>query len=152
MSKNKSNNLYVFVKGNKGKGAFEITDSEFKPVHSAIVNENNISPHLMDLKAIEMSLEYIRDNRGKDGLPDQPVTFIFTTFENNYHIAAELKEPKEHNTIKFKKRFDKLKNALLRDGMDSHDEVKCYWIPDNFENRIEDVKKLLTENINKFKP
>jgi hypothetical protein len=30
-----------------------------------------------------------------------------------------------------------------RPGNGLRDEIKCYWIPDDFENLIEDVKKLL---------
>lgn len=148
MSKNNPNSLYVFVKGNKGKGAFEITNSQFEAIHSGIVEDKKIfSPLLMDLNAIIKSLEEIRDNRGKDGFPNQPVIFIFTTYENNYHIAAGLKETEGNKkTAEFKKNYDQLKVAFYRNGVKPHDEVKCYWVPDNFENRIEKVKQLLLDD------
>jgi hypothetical protein len=141
---NKQNHLYVFVKGNKGIGGYEITDTDFKPIHSDIVEKQDTpSPPLMDLKAIEKSLEYIKDNRGKNTIPKKPVIFIFTTFENNYHVAAGLKAPQTKEMKQFKKNLNQLKKDLIRPDVAPHDEVKCYWIPDNFENRIEDVKELL---------
>src|SRR5579885_687903 len=144
MPNNKQNHLYVFVKGNKGKGGYEITDTDFNPIHSDVVeNGETASPYLMDLQAIEKSLEYIIDNKGNNGIPNEPVIFIFTTFENNYHVAAGIKEPLRKEMKKFMKNFSQLKRNLIRPGIASHDEVKCYWIPDNFENRIEDVKRLL---------
>lgn len=98
---------------------------------------------LMDLKAIEKSLEYIKDNRGNNGLPEEPVISIFTTYENNYHVATGLKKPKKEERKQFLETLNKLKDDFARQGQAQHDEIKCYWIPDNFENCIEDVKKLL---------
>lgn len=149
MSNNKQNHLYVFVKGRKGKGAFEITDSDFHPKYTdAVKDQNNTTPpFLMDLKAIEKSLEYVRNNRGNGVIPEDPVIFIFTTFENNYHIATTLKTPQTDEMKEFMKNFAQLKKDLARQQVFQHDEVKCYWIPDNFENRIDDVKKLLDEKI-----
>jgi hypothetical protein len=101
-------------------------------------------------------LEYVKNNRGQNRLPDQPVIFIFTTFENNYHLAIQEKNPKNQNkdTMEFRKRFDGFKRDFHRNNVNLGDEVKCYWIPENFENRMENVKKLLSENAssNKLKP
>jgi hypothetical protein len=141
---NKQNHLYVFVKGHKGKGAFEITDSDFNVKHTDVVEgKETTSPFLMDLKAIERCLEYIRDNRGNKVIPHEPVVFIFTTFENNYHVASGIKDPNKYEMKTFSKKYTQLRKDLVRKNKNQHDEVKCYWIPDNFENRIEDVKKLL---------
>lgn len=146
MSKNKENHLYVFVKGRKGKGAFEITGSDYEPRYKESVEiegEPELPPSTMDLKAIEKSLEYIKEHRGRDGVPKEPVISIFTTYENNYHIASRLKKPKRPDRIRFRKALEKLQEDFARPGQGQHDEIKCYWIPDDFENRIEDVNKLL---------
>jgi hypothetical protein len=143
MSNNKHNHLFVFVKGNKGKGAFEITDSDFNQQHAASIDEGQTLPYLMDLKAIEKSLEYIKDNRGKNGIPKEPVIFIFTTFETNYKVAAKIIKPQKNEMKNFMENFIRLKKYLERKNINQHDEVKCYWIPDNFENHMEAVKKLL---------
>lgn len=148
MSKNKKNHLYVFVKGRKGKGAFEITDSDYEPQHIEpveIEGESELPPSTMDLKAIEKSLEYIKEHRGSDRVPKEPVISIFTTYENNYHVASGLKKPQTPDRIQFKQALEKLQEDFARPGQGQHDEIKCYWIPDDFENCIEDVKKLLNK-------
>lgn len=145
-NKNKKNHLYVFVKGHKGKGAFEITDSDYQPQHIDTVIEegrSDISAPLMDLKAIEKSLEYIKDHRGNDGLPDEPVISIFTTYKTNYYVAAGLNEPQTDDVRKFKQTLAKLQADFVRAGQKQHDEVRCFWVPDNFGNHFDDVKKLL---------
>lgn len=146
MPKNKQNQLYVFVKGRKGRGAFEITDSNYEPKHKESVEiegKPELSPSTMDLKAIEKSLEYIKEHRGNDGVPAEPVVSIFTTYENNYHVASGLKKPQTSERIQFKQALEKLQEDFARPGQGQHDEIKCYWIPDDFENHIVDVKDLL---------
>jgi hypothetical protein len=144
-----TNKLYLFVKGRSGRGAFEITDAQFNPLYEQIVEPlltkigEKLSPCHTDLKAIEAGLEYIKLNRGKNGLPQQPVIFIFTTYENNYHIAAGLKEAHKEPLKNFKKNLDSLKLDLKRSGIHSNDDIKFYWIPDDFENRITNVNELL---------
>lgn len=140
---NKKNLLYVFVKGHKGRGAFEIMNSAYKSQHKDSVSKSLASPIYMDLKAIEASLKYIKDHRGENHIPQNPVIFIFTTYEVNYEVASDKKVPKKPEMIQFKKTLEKLRDEFKRPHQKQRDEIKCYWIPDNFENHIEDVKKLL---------
>lgn len=146
MSINKQNHLYVYVKGHKGRGAFVVTDSHFNPQYSEPIvaeEDSKQTPLLMDLKAIERSLEYIKDNRGKGTIPKEPVISVFTTYENNYHVASGLKKPQTEEMKEFIRTLKKLKTEFIRPGQKQRDEIKCYWIPDDFENRIVDVKILL---------
>jgi len=141
---NKQNQLFVFVKGNKGIGGFEITDTNFEPKHSDVVESQTDEPAIsMDRRAIESSLEYIKANRGKNSIPSNPVIYIFTTFENNYHVVIGDKESKSEKSKIFMEKLNKLKNDFKRPGIGNNDEVKCYWIPKNFHNCMEDVNQLL---------
>lgn len=146
------NKLYVFVKGRTGRSAFEITDAHFHPLHEEVIESllnkkgEKLSPYHTDLKAIEASLEYIKHNRSNNGLPSQPCVFIFTTYENNYHVASGLKNALKEPLQSFKQNIDKLKIDLRREGINSNDHVKFYWIPDDLENRIANVNQLLNED------
>jgi hypothetical protein len=145
MSKNKDNKLYVFVKGFKEKGAFEITDSHFTPIQDRIImGEKNEDPQSMDRKAILKSLEYIKNNRSK--FPEHPVIFIFTTYENNYDIALGKKNTNRKATKDFQENYKKLQDYFFRPEVKLNDEVKCFWIPKHFTNRMEEVTKFLEEN------
>ncbi|HAT1811122.1 TPA: hypothetical protein I8Y95_000598 [Legionella pneumophila] len=145
MSKNASV-IYIFVKGNKGKFAYEITDNNFEILYQNrddhVLNDKNeeLSPIHSDVKAMIASLEYVKNHRGKNGIPENPVSFLFTTFENNFHIANKLKTADKCKAGM--KEIDKIKVALARSLIDK-DQVKVFWIPKNFENKMEDVEKLL---------
>jgi hypothetical protein len=67
-------------------------------------------------------------------------------YENNYHVAAGLKEAHKEPLKNFKKHLDSLKFDLKRSGINSNDGVKFYWIPDDFENRVTNGNELLNEN------
>jgi hypothetical protein len=149
MSKNE-NVIYIFVKGNKGKFASEITDSNFVSLHTIVKRDlldgkkERMSAIHADIQAMIITLEYIKENRGKNKIPSEPVTFIFTTFENNFHIANQLKNP---DKCKDKiKQIDKIKSDLARSISDK-DQVKVYWIPKDFKNRMEKVEQLLKDEI-----
>lgn len=145
MSKNKDNKLYVFVKGFKEKGAFEITNSNFSPIHDEIIEgEKNENPQSMDRKAILESLKYIKNNKNK--FPENPVIFIFTTYENNYDIALGKKNTNKETTRDFKENYKKLQKHFFRQKVKLKDEVKCFWIPKHFTNRMEEVTRFLEEN------
>lgn len=134
--------LYVFVKGFKGKGAFEITDANFTPITDQIIEgEQNESPQSMDRKAILSSLEYIKNNAKK--FPKDPVIFIFTTYENNYEIATARKDALVKNTQDFVATYKTLQNHFFRPQVKLKDEVKCFWIPKHFNNRMEEVTNFL---------
>lgn len=144
---NNKNHLYVFVKGRKGKGAYEVTDKEYKLKYKGeIESEEKLPPSTMDLRAIEKSLEYIKECRGKNGVPAEPVVSIFTTYENNYHVASGLKKPKKPERIRFTQALEKLRGEFSRPGNKLLDEIKCYWIPEGFENCIKDVNELLDKS------
>ena len=152
------NSLYIFVKGRAGKAAFEITDEKFNCLHYQI-NEpllnkegGKIFHGHADLKAIEASLEYLVANRGKNGIPELPSIFLFTTYELHYHIAVGLKKPRNDILINFKENIEKLKDRLHRNSVSSFDDVKFYWIPEGFENRFEHVNQLLDGEPPSLKP
>lgn len=146
----KENTLYIFVKGLLGKCAYEIYNAKFEPLHHEVIEGladkgNKLSPYSTDLEAIKAGLKYVKENRGQDGLAEQPSIFIFTTYENNYHIAVGLKNAQKEPLKKFKHDLDTLILDLRRNGKNKDDNVKFYWIPDDFENRIENVKNLLKD-------
>lgn len=147
MSKNQDV-VYIFVKGNKGRFAYEITDHKFKDIYQSvktdILNDKNekMYPINTDMQAMLESLNYVKDNRGKNKIPIHPVVFLFTTFELNFHVANALKNPdKNKENVK---ELEGIKKELARSFFD-RDQIKIYWIPKDFENRMGYVEKLLEE-------
>lgn len=142
--------LYVFVKGNRGIGAFLITGADFKEIHKdTVVRDSDVHQLYMDLYAMEESLKYIIQHRGKGQIPIRPVVCIYTTFENNYEIMS-LKEPKEEDMKKIRKKLASLGNTINANRKHI-DGVKYYWVPDAFEMHFDDLEQLLLERKNEAK-
>lgn len=153
MSMNEST-VYVFVKGNKGKCAYEVTDTFGTVIQSQIfdnLKDDQGAPlyqsHSDWLAAIK-ALEFIRDNRGRSKVPEEPMIFIFTTYENIYHIASTLKNPCADSSKKYLDKINELKPQLTRKSkIKSVDEnVKFQYLPASFENKMDEVDQLLGNN------
>lgn len=155
MPKNK-NDYFVFVKGNQGKFAYEITDHTFKPLHEEIqynlsdINGKPLFALYTDLLAINDSLKYIKSNPRK--FSKNPNIFIFTTYENNFHVFMGLKKPKVQEMKNQFNLFQQQKKNLIRLDIgknEADDNVKIYWIPKGFENRMTYVENIIKS---KFSP
>lgn len=150
MSKNEKT-IYIFIRANQGRGAYEITNVNGITLHNEILNvlldkeQNQLKPLYVDWEVIIKSLEYVRDNRNKKGIPGEPTIFIFTTFENNYHIATKIKNHNNENFKNYLKTINILKQQLKRSSsiLKEDDNIKFHYIPDNFENKMEQVNALL---------
>ncbi|KTD02021.1 hypothetical protein [Legionella feeleii] len=139
--------IFVFVKGNKAKFAYEITDSHFNELHHYIkANQSNngkpTSPIESDFLAIEDSLFYIKQNRGNGFIPANPVVKVFTSYEKNYEICSTLNKPDKFSQKL--KSINQLKNSLARFQGD-RDQVKFHWLPKKFKNCMEDVDNFLKD-------
>lgn len=142
------NSIYIFVKGNKGRFAYEITDYQFNTLHSDVdknlTNQDGseLWQNSADFEAMIASLKYIVSHKGTNGIPDKPIIFVFTTFENNYQVASEIKKP--NATYKYKTQLEHLEKQLSRGVPDP--DVRYHWIPNNFQDRMSFVKELLSRD------
>jgi hypothetical protein len=153
-----SSTIFVFGKGNKGRCGYLICDNDFKVMHENIEEDllnkqgEMKAPALTDYDAIIKSLEYIRDHRGRQNIPLKPVVFLFTSFENTYHVCSTLKNvdrQKEH-MIEFKNKVESLLKQLQR--MPYDDNVKFLYIPNKFENRMLDLDENLSSSKQAYRP
>lgn len=146
---NNSSTIFVFGKGNKGRCGYLICDNDFRFIYQ------NIEEDLLNTKgepkaaansdydAIIKSLEYIRDNRGKNSVPSSPVVFLFTSFENTYHVCSKIKraDPDKEHMVDYVKSIRSIMLQLQRAPRD--DNVKFLFIPKKFENHMELVDEML---------
>lgn len=143
------NRVYSFVKGNKGKAGFLITDNNFNVLHSDVVESithcgTQYSPLHSDYKAVIESLNYLIVNRGKNSIPLAPVVFIFTNTENNYQIAIDKAKPRKPEVEEFKRQINNLVNNLKRTTHDNN--VKFVYVPKNFKDLMPSLESLIKEN------
>ena len=151
------NTVYVFVKGNKGKCAYEITDTFGAVLHSQrfddLKDDQNkpLYQSHSDWLAVIKSLEYVRDNRGNNNIPTEPMIFIFTTYENNYFVATGLMKRNADASKMYMGEIYNLKSQLQRDKQikTADDNVKFQYLPDGFDNKMDEVDKLLGNEKNK---
>lgn len=147
------------MKGKKGRGGYIITNSSCEPVHKQVVEnlkneKGDLWPVHTDWEAINASLEYVRDTRGSNKIPANPTIFLFTTYENAFHILSDQKNIRESK--KSEVYFNKTKSLmkeLHREKIpySKDDNVKFFWIPEGFINRVPDVVELLNSSKNKYK-
>ena len=104
---NEENKIYIFVKGNKGKYAYIITNKNFDKIHSVLQKEvkdkdgNALYPIQSDREAMIKSLKYIIENESNN-IPDNPIVHLITNLETNYEVAVGVEKPREA-TCNFKK-------------------------------------------------
>jgi hypothetical protein len=149
--------IYIFVKGNKGRGAFVITNSTGIPLCQKIVEdlETELSPIHADWAVINKALEYVKVNINKNGIPKEPVIFVFTTYENVYQVLAHIKNPESDKYKRYFKQTEDLKKLLERRslGVKIDDNVKFQYVPEGFVNKIPDLVRMLGESKkNRLKP
>ena len=141
--------LYVFVKGNLGRGAYIITDSKGNQLQAKVLEDLNdesgkmLGPYRTDRDTLINSLEFIRDNRNKNGIPEKPIIFAYSTFENNYHMSSDLKDRVKAESKDFFDKILQLKQQLDRRLPNKDESIKFYYIPEGFNNKMDDVNQLL---------
>lgn len=140
--------IYAFVKGNKGKAGFLITDNNFNVLHKDVVESISIDgtqylPLYSDYKAVIACLNYLIANRGKNSIPLAPVVFIFTNTENNYQIAIDTVKARKPEIEEFKRQIDNLVNDLKRTTHDNN--VKFVYVPKNFKDLMPSLESFMKE-------
>lgn len=146
---NNSSTIFVFGKGHKGRCGYLICDNDFKPIcqniEEGLLNDKGElkAPANSDYDAIIKSLEYIRDNRGNSSIPSSPVVFLFTSFENTYHVCSKIKkaDPDKTHMVDYVKNIRGIMLQLQRAPRD--DNVQFLFIPKKFENHMELVDEML---------
>lgn len=137
-----------FVKGNKGKYAFEIKDREGKQLYISLKeNVNDLQGMPMwqnntDFEAIIACLKFIKENRGKNKIPFDAAISIYTTFENNYQVACGIKKAQKENIKDYLKEIGYYKKVLRKYGA-KDDTVKIFFAPNNFTHHFDNIKELL---------
>ncbi|MFI4938295.1 MAG: hypothetical protein ACHQJ6_07300 [Candidatus Berkiellales bacterium] len=148
------NVIYVFVKGNKGRGAYYISNhDQHVELHSDVLEDliedgKELNSTQSDFETIIHSLKYIGENQGKNNTPKKPAIFIYTSFESVYGGANPNKErgSPEERKYETKGRFDRfsaLRSKLLRENKIRKAEV--YFVPDTFINEIKKASSLLND-------
>lgn len=148
MSTNNSD-LFVFVKGNLGRCAYLISDNNFNELYKTIEDDIHTikgkpsPPAHTDYEAIIKSLEYIEEHRGVDNIPPNPVVFIYSNFENTYHLCSTLKNPNPAKThmVEYVSKIKELMSDLKRSDKD--DNVKFLFVPKKFTNKMDVVDQIL---------
>lgn len=158
MSDNK-NTVYIFVKGNKGRASYEITNVSGDVLHSTVIERIEdksgapLWPIESDWVAIINGLKYVSDGRGVNSMPEQPIVFIFTTYENTYHVANHMKGTVKPKFSGFLDQYESIKKDLKRkSSVGRDDDVKMFWIPQGFVNRMDKVDELLKNSKKSTKP
>lgn len=151
----KTNNIFIFVKGREGRGAFYISNHEQNiELHSEIINDlleddgSKLNPTQSDFESIIKSLEYIGKNQGKNNIPERPAVFIYTSYESVYgganpkkDTSLDLKEAREYQTKQRFERFSALRRELLKDNKIR--KAVVYFVADEFKNEMDKVSALL---------
>lgn len=140
MSNNPSD-LFVFVKGNKGKCAYFISDNNFAELYKTVedgihdAQGNPKPPAHTDYEALIKSLEYIEQHRGRGGIPGSPVVFVYSSVENNSHVFASLKNPNPSKThmVEYVSKIKDLMGNLQRK---ERDNIKFLFVPKKFKNQM----------------
>jgi hypothetical protein len=145
MSKDSIN---IFVKGNKGKYAYEIKDKEGNQLYISFKENvvdsygNHLWPNNTDFEAIISSLKFIKSSRGKNYIPQDPAISIYTTFENNYQVANEIKDAKKPNIKEYLEKIKFYQKDLRKYGAKDQ-TVKIFFAPNDFTHHFDNVNDLL---------
>lgn len=123
-----------------------IADYAFKELYRDDVESltKGGNPLYSDYQAVVSSLNYIKNNRGSNSIPLEPVVFIFTNTENNYHISIKEKNANQPEVKRFKAEIHDLVSDLRRTNSDNN--VKFIYIPKNYINLMPDLETYLKEN------
>ncbi|MFW2571281.1 hypothetical protein [Legionella sp. 29fVS95] len=152
---NNSATVFVFVKGNLGRYGYLVSDCDFnilyEKVEEDILNDEGIkkSPIHTDYEAIIKSLDYIYEHRGMDNIPSQPTIFLYTSFENNYHVCLTVKnaDPKKPHMVEYVEKIKSLVEKLQRTNKTNKDEdVKFLFLPKKFINQMDIVDEMLVSS------
>jgi hypothetical protein len=117
MSKHNAATIYVYVKGHGGQYAYMILNHKYEPLYKSNRCITDVNPIALyaDWQAMIASLEYINEHKGKANFPDLPVVTVFTSFENNYHVAAGIKQARSKDIKEMLREFNEAKKKLARD-------------------------------------
>lgn len=153
--------IFVFTYGNKGRGAFLITNNKGEYLHEITGVANLTNEDGTEYEAWEAdwesgikALEFINTQRNALNVDGMLNIKIFTTFEQVYRTAATITNKIQPNVQeKFLDRFNDIKASLQSKGIigRQHNKLMAFWIPKEKEfNKMEDVISHVTSS--KFKP
>ncbi|MCS5707942.1 hypothetical protein CC99x_003395 [Candidatus Berkiella cookevillensis] len=137
--------VFVFTYGNKGRGAFLITND--KGDHLCEItdipnDDNECEPFEADWESAIKALEFIDKNRSSLNVEGKLNIKIFTTFEQVYRTTSGItKEVQPDIQEKFLNRFDSLRTTLQSKNIigKQHNKLMSFWVPKEFYNKMDEV-------------
>jgi len=160
------NSICILVKGYENIGGYhiEIKNEDYanKINSNKIIkkdemelNKYSINPHATDFEAMIKSLKKIKNLEDDSALDDLSIS-IYTTYEENYMAAHKVAASKFNKNVPtetteqyikdYMKKLTDLKDELKCQSRQHGNKIKIYYVPDNFENKIGELKDWLTRH------
>lgn len=143
-------NIYLFVKGHKGRYAYVICCKTFEILHECLVKNvlddkgNELWMINCDIKAMLDGIDFIANSREKNGVPKEPIVNVITSFEENYELALGRSKPRAKYTIELCERIKEYKEYFKTQDCDNPEHyLKFYFLPKSFVNQMNHLSELL---------